>query len=229
VTHHHHHLRGHSHGRLRGRWTLALFVVALGLVVGAGAAVASALGPTTKPLCQPYRECGAPPRVTHALVDETVWRSRRYGYTIEYAGDEASVTGQDPGGLILETRLDGGATGAVVIDALPASAASPSQAIAHQLGGLQGVSAIARDADPAHQLLGPSVGYLSGAGSTYVGDLPSPQGVGQPVSLASEAASDGHLVIAVTVVGPVHDSGPNSLLYQLADQIINSVRWPGSA
>jgi hypothetical protein len=226
---HHHHLRGDSHGRLRGRWTLALFVVALGLVVGAGAAVASALGPTTKPLCRPYRECGAPPQVTHELVNQTVWRSPRYRYSVEYPGDEASVSGQDPGGLILETRLDGGATGAVVIDALPASAGSPSQAIAHQLGSLQGISAIARDTDPAHQLLGPSVGYLSGTGNTYVGDLAAPQGVGQPVSLASEAASDGHLVIAVTVVGPPHDSGPSSLLYQLADQIINSIRWPESA
>ena len=89
----------------------------------------------------------------------------------------------------------------------------------------KGVSQLARDGNAAHQLLGAGVGYLSGAGRVYVGDLTSPQG-SQPASVVSEAASNGHATVSATVVGPTSASGSRSDLYALADLIINSVRWP---
>lgn len=53
--------------------------------------------------------------------------------------------------------------------------------------------------------------------------------MGQPANLALQDASDGHVTVAVTVVGAAPDARPDAFLYQVADQIINSVRWPGGA
>ncbi|MGO9752932.1 MAG: hypothetical protein ACLP8S_05355 [Solirubrobacteraceae bacterium] len=221
--------RGVSRGRLRAPRLLAVFLISLGLIVGAGAAAATLLAPTTKPLCQPYHPCGSPPQAVHPLIDQTLWRSSSFGFSAEYPGAQTSVAGHNGGGVMLTTKLPDGSTGTILIQGIPTAQATPAQAITAQLHGLQGVSQIAADSDPSDQLLGASVGYRSGAGAVYSGDLAAPQGVGQPISLAAEAASDGHLTIAVTVAAPPRDSGPSSYLYQLADQIINSVVWPGGA
>lgn len=73
------------------------------------------------------------------------------------------------------------------------------------------------------------MGYRSGVGHVYVGYFNAPQGVGQSIHLASEAASAGGVAVSVTVGGPADQTGPSSELYQLGDVIINSVRWPGGA
>jgi len=119
----------------------------------------------------------------------------------------------------------GGTSGAVTVDGF-GGGTTPAQAIGDQVRALSGVSQLAGDTNPAHQLLGASVGYLAGAGRVYVGDATSPQG-SQPVSIASEAASDGRVTVSATVVGATGDSGSHSDLYAVADLIINSVSWPG--
>jgi hypothetical protein len=103
---------------------------------------------------------------------------------------------------------------------------TPTEAISDEVGGLKGVSQLAGDSNPGHQLLGAGVGYLAGAGRSYVGDVTSPQG-SQPASIASEAASDGRVTVSATVVGDTSDSGYRSDLYAVADLIINSVQWHG--
>ena len=164
--------------------------------------------------------------MVHPLIDATVWRSSRYGFTVEYPRDQASIAEQGDAGLILQTSLQDGTTGAILIDAAPAGQSTLSQAILGELHGLQGISQVAVDSNPAHQLLGASVGYEPGLGATYSGDFTAPQGVGQPASLAMEAATDGHLTVTATVIAGLRDAGAQSFLYQLADQIINSVQWP---
>ena len=219
------HRRGRSHGRLhRTRGLLAFLGGFLGLMIVVGA-ISAALAPRTKALCVPYRPCGMPPRAVHPVISESVWRSSRYGYTLEYSAQEMSIAEHDPGGLILAPKMNG--TMAIVVDGFRASQVSVASAIPHQVGELQGLSGVSDDPNPAHELLGASVGFHIGAGRTEVGSLSAPQGPGQPVQMASEAAQHGALVVAVTVIASPKSSGPNSVLYQLADQVINSVKWPG--
>jgi hypothetical protein len=218
-----HHLRG-SHGRLRHR-LLIYFVGGFAVILGLGV-LGTILGGPSQHFCLPYKPCG-PLRVMRPLVNQTVWRSSRYGFTLEYPGSVVSVSRQGPTGLILFTRLSDGNTGTILITG--SSASSPIQAIRTQIANLTGVTQVATDTLPADLLLGPGVGYRSGAGAVFTGFLASPQGVGTQVELASEAATAGGVTVTVTVAGPSSDSGPNTFLYLLGDQIINSVRWPGKA
>ena len=211
-----------STGSLGGR-ILHVFVTLFLLLIGFSVLTDVLVGPGTSAPCSSGQPCGAPPSVP-AVIRETAWRSSQYGFSLDYPGSVARVLQQAPGGLVLATNADGH-SGTVVIQGFPAGTA-PSQAIGEQVSGLNGLSQLAPDGNPAHQLLGAGVGYLSGAGRAYVGDLTSPQG-SQPASAVSEAASNGHVTVTATVVGTTSESGPSSGLYALADLIINSVQWPG--
>ena len=220
-AHTHHHLRG-SHGRLRHR-LLIYFVAGFALVLGLGALGAIVGGPSEH-LCQPYSPCGLP-RVQRPLVNETVWQSAKYGFTLEYPGNQVKISQQDAGSLTLQTGLSDGSTGTILIQG--SSGTSPAQAIHSQIANLSGVTQLASDTLPAHQLLGGGVGYRPGVGEVFTGFFASPQGVGAQISLASEAATVGGVTVSVTVGGASSDAGPNTFLYAIGDQIINSIRWPG--
>ncbi len=196
-----------------------LFLVLIGLSILTNVLVA----PVVVLTCASGQPCGAPPTVP-AVIRETGWRSARYGFSLEYPASVVKVSQQTPSGVVLAVDVAGD-SGALTIQGFGAGT-TPSGAIGDQVGALGGVSQLAGDPNPAHQLLGAGVGYLSGAGRIYVGDVTSPQG-SQPVSIASEAASDGRVTVSATVVGATSDSGSRSGLYAVADLIINSVRWPG--
>ena len=217
------HLRG-GHGRLRHR-LLVVFGAGFALVIALAVLGAAVGAPTTRPLCRPHQPCG-PPRAMRPLINQTVWRSRRFGFTVEYPSDEVSVSRQGATSLILQANLGDGNTGSILIQSYPREAGPPAQAISRQLSGLTGVTQLARDTDQVDQLLGSGVGHRPGAGRVSIGYFSAPQGIGQPVALASEAASDGNVTVTVTVGGPSSETGPRSLLYALGDQIINSIRWP---
>ncbi|HUA46273.1 MAG TPA: hypothetical protein VMA77_13670 [Solirubrobacteraceae bacterium] len=196
-----------------------LFLVLIGLSILTNVLAA----PVVVVPCTSGQPCGAPPTVP-PVIRETAWRSSRYGFSLDYPASVAKVSQQTPSGVVLTVDA-GGKNGAVTIQGF-ATGTTPAEAISDQVGGLGGVSQLAGDTNAAHQLLGAGVGYLAGAGRTYVGDVTSPQG-SQPVSIASEAASDGRVTVSATVVGATSDSGTRSDLYAVADLIINSVRWPG--
>jgi hypothetical protein len=160
------------------------------------------------------------------LVNQTVWRSSRYGFSLEYPANAATISQQDPGSLTLQVDL-GGDVGTILVQG--SSSVSPARAISSQIAGLTGVTQLSGDTNPADQLLGSGVGYRSGVGDVHVGYFSAPQGVGQPINLASEAATDGRVTVSVTVVGASGHAGPKSYLYELADMIINGIRWAGGA
>lgn len=222
-AHVHHHLRG-AHGRLRHR-LLIYFVGGFAVILGLGA-LGTILGGPSERLCRPYRPCGLP-RITRPLVNETVWRSARYGFSLEYPGNEVHVSQHDATSLTLQTSLSDGSTGTILIQG--SSGNSPGQAIHSQIANLTGVTQLATDTLPAHQLLGGAVGYRPGVGEVFTGFFAAPQGVGSQISLASEAATSRGVTVSVTVGGASSDAGPNTFLYLLGDQIINSIRWPGGA
>jgi hypothetical protein len=202
-----------------------VFAIAFVAIVGLAALGAAVGAPSPRPLCRPYKPCG-PPRAVQPLINQTVWRSRRYGFTVEYPADALSVSQQDAGSLTLQADLGNGSTGTILIQGSSIGAGDPGQAISRQVADLSGVTELGADPNAADQLLGPSVGYQPGQGRVYTGYFAAPQGVGDRVALASVAASDGSITVSVTVGGAANQAGPSSLLYALGDQIINSVRWP---
>jgi hypothetical protein len=207
-------------GRLGGRVVHAfgfLFLVLIGIAILTNLLA----GPVVVVPCASGQPCGAPPTVP-AVIRETAWNSSRYGFGLEYPASVVKVSKETPSGVVLALNVTG-KSGAVTVQGYGAGI-TPAQAITDQVGGLDGVSQLASDTNSAHQLLGAGVGYHAGAGRTYVGDVTSPQG-SQPVSIASEAASDGRVTVSATVVGATSDSGARSDLYAVADLIINSVRW----
>ena len=223
-AHVHHHIRA-GHGRLRHR-LLIFFVFGFLILVGLGALGASLAAPSSHALCKPYQPCG-PPRMVHPLVNQTVWHSSRYGFSLEYPGNFVRISQQDPGSVTLQTNLGNGDTGTILIQG---STAGPlGRAILNQVGGLSGVTQLAQNNNFVDQLLGSGVGYRPGLGRVFTGYFAAPQGVGQPLALASEAATHGGVTVSVIVGGPAADAGPRSLLFAVGDQIINSVRWPGGA
>lgn len=218
-----HQLRA-GHGRLRHR-VLVAFAGLFAAVVGLSALGTAVGAPSGQPLCRPYRPCG-PPRIVRPLINQTVWRSGRWGFSLEYPSNEMAVSQQDAGSVTLQVDLGNGNTGTILVQGYSPADASPGQAIARQIGDLSGVSQMGADTNPADQLLGSGVGYRPGAGRVFTGYFAAPQGVGQRVALASEAASDGSVTVSVTVGGPAGETGPSSLLYALGDQVINSIHWP---
>ena len=206
-----------------GRWVVHIFGFIFLVVIGLSILTNLLVGPVVVVPCTNGQPCGAPPTVP-AVIRETAWRSSRFGFSLEYPASVVKVSQQTPSGVVLAIDV-GGKSGAVAIQGFD-SATTPAEAIGDQVGGLGGVSQLAGDTNPAHQLLGAGVGYVAGAGRIYVGDVTSPQG-SQPISIASEAASNGRVTVSATVVGATSNSGYRSDLYAVADLVINSVRWQG--
>ncbi len=219
-----HHSRAGSQGRLRIRRTLAIFVVTFAVIVGVGAALTSVQAPTRHPACPPVQPCGVPAPTAKPLVALSVFKSAQSGFSLEYDGSLLTIVHQDGAGVTLRVQFKDGTTGAMNVQAAPGL--SPSAAIAARVKLLQGsISQLARDDDPADELLGAEVGQRSGSGAVFRGDLAGPQGVSQSVQIAIESATNGQRTLLATVLAPTQHAGPQSDMYALADQIINSVRW----
>jgi hypothetical protein len=222
-AHVHHHLRGRTGGRLRGHLVLVTFIVALCASVGIGAVVVAVVAPGNPPLCKPYTPCG-PATSAPGLVNQTVWRSSQFGFTVEYPSGILSRSDQSGSGLVLDLETSS-AAGTIIVVAEPASQGTTGQAITSELGKLSGLSSLAADTSAADRLLGPSVGYRSGAGGVYSAYADASQGVGGQQTIYAESASDGRVIITVLAVGASSDAGPKSALAQAADLVINSIRW----
>ena len=214
--------RSSSGGGL-GKRVVHAFMFLFLLLIGFSVLTNLLVGPVVVAPCTSGQPCGAPPSVP-AVIRETSWRSSKYGFSLEYPASVVKVSQQTPSAVVLTVDV-AGKSGAVTIQGFDVGT-TPAEAISDQVGGLGGVSQLAGDTNPAHQLLGAGVGYLAGAGRIYVGDVTSPQG-SQPVSIASEAASDGRVTVSASVVGATSDSGYLTGLYAVADLINNSVRWHG--
>ena len=219
-----HHLRGHAHGRF-GRRILRIFLISLAMLIGLSVAISAVAAPHVAAPCSVAKPCGRPVSLPQPLVNQSIYRSSRYGFTLEYPGDELSVSRSNSTGVTLDASLKNGDDVAFVVTGYPAT--SPAGAIGEALSGLDGVNGLALDNDPAVQVLGGGVGHHPGAGEVWGGTLVAPQGVSQQVDVAAEAGTSGGVTIVALVVAAASDSGPDSAAWSLADSLVNSVRWSG--
>jgi hypothetical protein len=207
---------------------LAIFAVAFAVIVGIGAALTSTQAPTRHAACPPAQPCGVPARPVKPLVALNLFKSPHSGFSLEYDGSLLSISHQDKAGVTLGVQFRDGTTAALNIQGAPGL--SPSAAIAARVKLLRGaVSQLAYDDDPADALLGAAVGLRSGGGEVLKGELEGPQGVSQSVEVAVESATNGRMTLVATVLAPTQHAGPQSELYSIADQVINSVKWSGAA
>lgn len=221
------HARALHSGRF-GHGILRFFIAGLVIAIGLAALGAALGGPHRKAVCPTSAPCAAPPRLSQPLEHDAIWHSSQYGFSVLYPSGLLSAAQQSPSHLTLEIpTLNDNSSGVIFIDATPASGGSSAQAIASQISSLNGLGQVGADDNPADELLGAGIGYRAGVGQTFTGYETAPQGVGQPLTLASQAASDGRVIITVTVVGPANHVGPMSGAYALADEVINGIQWPG--
>lgn len=227
-------VRGSFSGRLAGEantgWPkhrrILTSGVALGIVLAAGlAAGALAAAQIASPRCRPGVPCGTPPLALSRPPHYTVWRSAGLGFSLRYDGRHWVAAGEGPGQLTLQPA--GGGVGALIVQAAPAAQASPAALASGEVGSLKGqLLGLAADPDPSDQLLGTNIGFTPGPGAAYTATASTPQGPQSPVSLAVIAAGDSRISIVVTVIAPGNDAAERASVYQSADDIINSIRWP---
>ena len=212
-----------SRGRYGPNRILGIFATIFVLIVAVNVLI-SLLAAVAQRLCVAPR-CG-PPVVSKPVADDTVWRSSKYGYSLEYPGAVLSVAQQTSSGVEL---ANGPLT--LLFSAVRGGASVVPAVIAAQVSALKSnVFDLAPATQPAEQLLGPNVGFISGEGGAYTGSASSAQGVTNPLFFDVQAASHGGLTIVTTAVISRNLSAVDRMAAdQLADLVNNSVQWPGTA
>ncbi len=216
---------GHDSGRRRlAAWGLALSVV-VAAAFGIGALAAP---PPRKPPCRPGVPCGTPPIVAQALFTfpgYTAWQSTGLGYALRY-NKQWSIGSQSADAVTLNAA---GGIGLIDVRAVRSSEGTPAAMIVTEVSALRRqLLGLAHDTQPADQILGTNVGLIPGPGAVYAGTVASPQGPQQPVSVVVLAASSDGLTIGVTVVAPGNNPGNQQVVYQQADDVINSIQFSTS-
>lgn len=212
-----------------GGGILLWFGAALLLAVAIGALVVWLLRPgPVEPQCPDAGEaCAAPPvrpEGAPALRLGTTWVSEDLGFAFDYDPEwwELEDEGDRSAALVIATTA-----GDVVFLIEGASAAdnAPEAMLAEQVDDLEDrILGLTAEEDADRQLLGePIVGYRDGVGGLYRGTLDTPQGPSTDVSVAVLAATDGEVSLVVTVVTPDEIREP---AFQLADSLLNTLRWP---
>jgi hypothetical protein len=211
--------------RLRRRHRAAAFAVFLGLTALAAVIVAAIAPPKLQARCSGTKPCGVPPTLAQPLHSEKVWRSSALGFALEYSPQNWTVGQQGPAGIELESRvvpLD------LTIQGAP-QATNPAALLATELGKLKSnILGLTQDPSTADQILGPEVGYHYGAGGAYTGAIDSPQGVSDQVFVTVLAATSNSLGVVVTTLSTETSTSNRRKDYSIADEVLNTVTWPGS-
>ena len=133
---------GPSGGGL-GKRVLHFFLFFFLLLIGLSMLTTLLAAAVVVATCTSGQPCGAPPTVP-AVIRETIWRSSRYGFTLEYPASVAKVSQQTPSGLVLTVDVNG-KSGAVTIQGFRGGT-TPAQAISDQVRELRGAHSWRRTA-----------------------------------------------------------------------------------
>lgn len=223
-------LAAHFQGRRSGHRRFILYGGTVAASVGIGFLIAVLAAPgSPKPRCKTHLQCGAPPLAPQASLPTfagyTPWVSSALGYSLRFLSNQWQVSQQNSDAVELQSP-DGSSL--VIVQGEPASQDSPAALLNNQLSSLKGeLLGLSTDSAPADQVLGTQVGLRPGPGAAYTATVSSPQGPQEPVDLALMAASDGHITIVVTAIAPSDNLDQKASAYQGADDIIDSIQWPG--
>jgi hypothetical protein len=114
----------------------------------------------------------------------------------------------------------------LTLQGVPAGQATPRQLLDRRLGELRDdVLGLAEDTDPDLTLLGSAVGYRSGVGGRFAGNVDTPQGPGDPLTVVVMAATDHRATVVMSLVSS-EASAPTQAVFQVADQVMNTFRFP---
>lgn len=206
----------------------ALVAGAAGLAV---AVVALSAAPVRRAPCQPGVPCGAPP-LPHLVVGPTPaifpgytsWHAAA-GMSLRYESSEFSVASQGPDDLVLQARQG---SSEVALHAVR-GAVTPSALIAAQRSALGArLLGLSTDRNAADQVLGTNVGLVPGPGAVLRGTTNLPQAPDSPVLVDLMAARSGVVGVVATVITPVDDPGDQTTVFFEADDILDSVTFPGT-
>jgi hypothetical protein len=200
----------------------AAFIVILGISAGVISAVAPA---QQRARCQGPGQCGIPPQLPAPLRTQAVWRSSRFGFALEYAPAEWRIQNQGPAGVELVSRV---APVDLVVEG--GNSSSPRALLEAKVSDLRSrLLGFARDPAAADTILGSAVGYRNGAGGAYVGAIDTPQGVSDQVLVSVLSASSNNVGVVATTVTDETSPSLRRQVYLLADDVLNSVTWPGES
>lgn len=186
--------------------------------------------PSSRPQVPEPVPSGAPLPAGEPVVNGTVWRSTKFGFTVEYDPDEWKPSRQDETDLVL-TGLKTDAT--ILFESYSADEASPRQVIQGRLSLVRkSAPDVVVDNDDYDAILGPHIGYVRGEGEAYFGHRTGADGVpNASQGYAIIAASDGTVTVGVMV----RSSNPDRLLNDAttlqnyirgrADQLLKTFDW----
>ncbi len=154
-----------------------------------------------------------------------VWTSSGLGFQVEY-DDGLWVVEQDSATNIVLSA--GRGLVVVEIEGFASTATSPSDLVKRKERDLRDVilgltpETAADRTLPGH----PAIGFRDGEGAVFSGTTDSAQGPSSNVSVVVMAATDGQLSLRATVVA---DDSVREDAFSVADDLLNSVVWPGDA
>ena len=229
--------RQRGHARLRPVAVVAVFAVGIAIAV-AVAAASILLAKPARPHapCESGRPCSYPPTRERgqataraaAYVRGRLWRSGA-GPSLRYDPDEWRVVASDSRRLSLLER-DGGHLG-LFVRAVPRTELSPLELLDDQLTREASVTlGLARDHDPAHALLGPSIGFVRGIGGAYRATVDAPPSPVARVELLLMGATDGHATVLVEALTDLDPETPRHAttpfpIFADADLVLTTFAW----
>ena len=234
----------------------------LAVSVLAAAAVIILTRPPGAPDCPPGHACGGPPPTpgpgpagssagssastepaptpspgtgasAAPLIIGTIESNAELGYAVVYADSWWTVDDAAPRDIRLKIAWPAYGDPVLWIHAAPSAEMTPAQLMAEQRDQLgANVVGLVADTRPQNVIQDPEIGYQRGIGSTYTGTANSAQGVGKPVLMFFEAATNGRLSVSAVLVleGDFtldYGRGSHSNGFRTqADKVLNSFAWP---
>jgi hypothetical protein len=109
---------------------------------------------------------------------------------------------------------------------VPAGQATPKQLLERRIDDLRDdVLGLTEDTNPDAVLLGPSVGYRRGVGGVFGGNVDTPQGPGDPLTVVVMAATDGKATVVMSLVASQTAVSIPAVM-SAGDTVMNTFRFP---
>jgi hypothetical protein len=223
----HPHVRGGAGGHLGFRRALLFFVGAFFGLAAIGGAISAIKGaPHPKAPCRPSQPvCIQPPSpsgLAPRLVTETEYRDPQGRFRFEYPSDLLSVRPTSDG--VAVTLIPGYDQGDFALAFQASSASRSPDALARdRLSALSDrIIGLTVASDPRQTLLGPAVGFRSGVGGAYEGELRETRA---PIHVFVMSSSDGRSTVAMSVAISSNSQKRIEALLAQTDHLLNSFRF----